>query len=126
VLVEVDVCLGRFRLAGRDIVFAIARSLADAARRASRARRPPARPDRAAGAPLRAAGKGALSRREAQVLKLLALGHSNRQIASRLKLSVKTVETFRARLSRKLGARGRPALVRHAFRLGLLTAADIA
>ena len=126
VLVDVDVSLGRFRQAGRDIVFAIARSLADAERPASLARRPPARPDRAAGAPLRAAGKGALSRREAQVLKLLALGHSNRQIASRLKLSVKTVETFRARLSRKLGVRGRPALVRDAFRLGLLTAADIA
>jgi PAS domain S-box-containing protein len=126
VLVDVDVSLGRFRQAGRDVVFAIARSLADAERPASLARRTPVRSYRAAGRSPRGAATGALSRREAQVLKLLALGYSNLQIAKRLKLSVKTVETFRARLSRKLDARGRPALVRHAFRLGLLTAADLA
>lgn len=126
VLVDVDVSLGRFRQAGRDIVFAIARSLADGERPASLARRPPARPDGAAGTRLRGSAKGALSRREAQVLKLLALGYSNRQIAIRLKLSVKTVETFRARLSHKLSLRGRPALLRYAFRTGLLTADDLA
>ncbi len=62
-----------------------------------------------------------LSPRESQVLRLLAQGHSNRQIATRLKLSVKTVETFRARLSKKLRLRGRAALVRYALRTGLVT-----
>ena len=62
-----------------------------------------------------------LSPRENQVLRLLAHGHSNRQIATRLKLSVKTVETFRARLSKKLRLRGRAALVRYALRTGLVT-----
>lgn len=62
-----------------------------------------------------------LSPREAQVLRLLAQGHSNRQIAVRLELSVKTVETFRARLSKKLRLRGRAALVRFALRTGLVT-----
>jgi len=62
-----------------------------------------------------------LSRRETQVLRYLALGFSNRQIGVRLKLSVKTVETFRARLSRKLGLRGRSALVRYALRTGLVS-----
>lgn len=67
------------------------------------------------------AQRALLSPREAQVLRLLAQGHSNRQIAGRLTLSVKTVETFRARLSRKLGLRGRAALVRYALRTGLVT-----
>jgi two-component system response regulator NreC len=76
--------------------------------------------------PLPAAGargraRALLSPRESQVLRLLAQGHSNRQIAARLKLSVKTVETFRARLSRKLGLRGRSSLVRYALRTGLVS-----
>jgi len=62
-----------------------------------------------------------LSPRESQVLRALAQGNSNRQIAARLKLSVKTVETFRARLSKKLALRGRAALVRYALRTGLVT-----
>ena len=61
-----------------------------------------------------------LSPRENQVLRFLALGFSNRQIGARLKLSVKTVETFRARLSKKLGLKGRAALVRYALRTGLV------
>lgn len=67
------------------------------------------------------APRALLSPRESQVLRLLAQGHSNRQIATRLKLSVKTVETFRARLSKKLRLRGRAALVRYALRTGLVT-----
>lgn len=74
---------------------------------------PAARPRRLA--------RGLLSPREDQVLRLLAQGHSNRQIAARLKLSVKTVETFRARLSKKLRLRGRSALVRYALRTGVVT-----
>jgi len=66
-------------------------------------------------------GRALLSPREDQVLRFLAQGYSNRQIATRLKLSVKTVETFRARVSKKLRLRGRAALVRYALRTGLAT-----
>jgi len=78
--------------------------------------------ERGGGAPAegRARTRAALSPREAQVLRALAVGYSNRQIAAQLKLSVKTVETFRTRLSRKLGLRGRAALVRYALRTGLV------
>ena len=62
----------------------------------------------------------ALSPRERQVLELLARGHTNREIAGRLFLSVKTVETHRARLSDKLGLHRRADLVRLALALGLL------
>ena len=62
----------------------------------------------------------ALSPRELQVLELLAHGHTNREIAARLTLSVKTVETHRARLSDKLGLHNRADLVRLALELGLL------
>jgi two-component system, NarL family, response regulator NreC len=62
----------------------------------------------------------ALSPRERQVLELLAHGHTNREIAARLALSVKTVETHRSRLSEKLQARKRADLVRVALDLGLL------
>jgi len=63
-----------------------------------------------------------LSQREKQVLRLVALGHTNRQIADRLYLSVKTVETYRARVMEKLNLRSRSALVRYALRRGLLDA----
>ena len=62
----------------------------------------------------------ALSPRERQVLELLAHGHTNREIAARLFLSVKTVETHRSRLSDKLGLHRRADLVRLAIELGLL------
>jgi len=62
----------------------------------------------------------ALSPRERQVLELLAHGHTNREVADRLSLSVKTVETHRARLSDKLGLHSRADLVRLAIELGLL------
>ena len=62
----------------------------------------------------------ALSPRERQVLELLAHGHTNREIAARLVLSVKTIETHRARLSDKLGLHNRAELVRIALDLGLL------
>jgi two-component system response regulator NreC len=61
-----------------------------------------------------------LSPRERQVLGLLAHGHTNREVADRLSLSVKTVETHRARLSDKLGLHSRADLVRLAIELGLL------
>jgi two-component system response regulator NreC len=61
-----------------------------------------------------------LSRRERQVLRLLAQGHSNKQIADHIQVSVKTVETYRARLRRKLGLERRADLYRFAVESGLL------
>lgn len=61
-----------------------------------------------------------LSEREWQVLRLIALGYTNQQTAERLCLSVKTVETYRARISEKLKSRSRPELVRFAIQHGLL------
>ncbi len=61
-----------------------------------------------------------LSQREREVLRLVALGYTNQQIADDLFLSVKTVETYRARLMVKLDLRSRSALVRYALRQGLL------
>ncbi|HEX2436949.1 MAG TPA: response regulator transcription factor [Methylomirabilota bacterium] len=60
-----------------------------------------------------------LSPRELQVLRLLARGHTNREVATLLTLSVKTVETHRSRLLEKLGARTRAELVQIASQLGL-------
>ena len=62
-----------------------------------------------------------LSNREKQVLRLVALGDTNRQIAEQLSLSVKTIETYRARMMEKLGLKSRSALVRYALLRGLLT-----
>ena len=51
---------------------------------------------------------------------LVALGHTSAEIADRLSLSVKTVETYRARGMEKLGLRSRAALVQFAMSHGLL------
>lgn len=73
-----------------------------------------------------AGGKGsagtptALSEREQEVLELFAQGHSNRDIAERLFLSVKTIETYRARIADKLGLKTRADIVRYAVEIGLL------
>jgi two-component system response regulator NreC len=61
-----------------------------------------------------------LSQRERETLILVAQGHTNQQVADRLSLSVKTVETYRARIADKLGLRTRADLVRYAMELGLL------
>jgi len=61
-----------------------------------------------------------ISGRERDVLRLLALGHTNREIARRLYLSVRTVETHRASLLRKLGASSRADLVAYALGNGLV------
>lgn len=66
------------------------------------------------------AGFTSLSERELQVLKLLALGHSNKEMAEMLYLSVKTVETYKARIMEKLALTTRAALVRFALKHGLL------
>lgn len=61
-----------------------------------------------------------LSPREIEVLRLLALGHTNRQIAELLHLSVRTVESHRASLRAKLDLDSRAELVRYATEYGLL------
>lgn len=61
-----------------------------------------------------------LSDREQIVLERLAQGHTNQSIANELDLSVKTVESYRARLLRKLGLRSRADIVRYAVETGLL------
>jgi DNA-binding CsgD family transcriptional regulator len=65
-------------------------------------------------------GAPELSERELEILRLLALGHSNPEIAERLELSVRTVESHRARLQRRLGIAKRSELVRYALEHGLL------
>lgn len=61
-----------------------------------------------------------LSPREKEILRLIALGYTNRQAAGELFLSEKTIETYKARLMSKLGLRSRIDLVRYAVRLGLI------
>lgn len=61
-----------------------------------------------------------LSEREREVLRLLAMGHTNQEIADMLYLSVKTVATYKARLKEKLKLRGRAELVQYAIERGLL------
>ena len=61
-----------------------------------------------------------LTGREREVIRLVALGHTNREIAERLVLSVRTVETHRARIQRRLGASTRAELVSWALEHGLL------
>ncbi|HEX5592049.1 MAG TPA: response regulator transcription factor [Solirubrobacterales bacterium] len=61
-----------------------------------------------------------LSPRETEVLKLMALGHTNREIGEQLSLSVRTVETHRAHIQQKLGLSSRPELTRYALANGLI------
>jgi DNA-binding NarL/FixJ family response regulator len=59
-----------------------------------------------------------LSQRESEVLKLIARGYSNKEIAAKLDLSVKTVETYKMRSTQKLGLRSRVEIVRYASEQG--------
>jgi DNA-binding NarL/FixJ family response regulator len=61
-----------------------------------------------------------LSERESEVVRLVARGYSNKEIASKLDVSVKTVETYRYRAVEKLGLRSRADLVRYAIEQGWL------
>jgi two-component system response regulator NreC len=61
-----------------------------------------------------------LSEREREVLRLLALGHTNQEIAKKLYISVRTAETHRAHIMQKLRLSTRAALVRYALERGLL------
>jgi two-component system, NarL family, response regulator NreC len=64
-----------------------------------------------------------LSEREREVLRLLALGHTNQEIAASLFISVRTAETHRAHIMQKLHLRTRAELVRYALEHGVLAAA---
>jgi two-component system response regulator NreC len=61
-----------------------------------------------------------LSERELEVLRLIALGYTNSEIAKQLFISARTVESHRANLQTKLGLTGRPELVRYALERGLI------
>jgi two-component system NarL family response regulator len=63
---------------------------------------------------------GVLSRRELQVLVAIAEGKTNKQIADRLGISVRTVETHRENLTRKVGVQGTAALTKWAITRGLV------
>jgi two-component system response regulator NreC len=69
-----------------------------------------------------AAAPDDLTDREIEVLRLLALGHTNPEIAAQLQLSVRTVEAHRAHLQHKLSRPSRAELVRYALQRGLLRA----
>ena len=56
-----------------------------------------------------------LTGRESEVLRLMALGHTNREIGEQLDLSIRTVETHRAHIQQKLGLTTRPELTRYAL-----------
>jgi two-component system, NarL family, response regulator NreC len=64
-----------------------------------------------------------LSDREVEVLRLIALGHTNGEIAGQLHLSVRTVESHRSHIQQKLGLAKRSELVRYALDRGLVGAA---
>ncbi len=68
----------------------------------------------------RRAAEDPLSDREREILRLLALGHTNQEIAKMHYVSVRTAETHRAHLMRKLGLTTRAELVRYAIGEGML------
>jgi two-component system, NarL family, response regulator NreC len=67
-------------------------------------------------------GDDGLTLRERDLVRLVALGHTNAEIAELLTLSVRTVEKHRARVQRRLGVSGRAGLVRWALEQGLVDA----
>jgi two-component system response regulator NreC len=75
-----------------------------------------------AAAPPEASGPpGGLTEREAEILRLVALGHTNSEIGRQLFLSVRTVESHRAHIQQKLRRTSRAELVRYALDNGLLS-----
>jgi DNA-binding NarL/FixJ family response regulator len=66
------------------------------------------------------AASAELSEQEKKVLTLLAWGHGQKEIAARLELSVKTVDTYKGRILKKLGLSSRSEMVQYALRRGWL------
>jgi two-component system response regulator NreC len=79
-------------------------------------------PSSGAGGPGATFADDGLSPREQQVFGLLALGHTHREIAARLGIGIKTVETYRGRIGQKLGLSSRADIVAYALETGVLTA----
>jgi two-component system response regulator NreC len=77
---------------------------------------------RLAAEPDAAAARGELTERETEVLKLIALGHTNSEVAEQLFLSVRTVESHRAHIQQKLRLSSRAELVRYALDHGMIEA----
>lgn len=71
-------------------------------------------------APMRGEGTKEVSERESEVLRFIAWGYSNKEIAGRLELSVKTVEAHKSNAMRKLNMRSRIDIVRYAILQGWL------
>lgn len=67
-----------------------------------------------------AGGADELTPREAEILRLIVLGHTNGEVAEQLFLSVRTVESHRASLQQKLGCHSRAELVSYALERGVL------
>lgn len=74
----------------------------------------------AKGADVSGQPRSSISERESEVLRLVAVGHSNKEIAALLKISVKTVEVHKTNAMRKLGMTGRVDIVRYAVLQGWL------
>jgi DNA-binding NarL/FixJ family response regulator len=64
--------------------------------------------------------RASISDRESEVLRLIAIGHSNKEVATKLNISVKTVEVHKANAMRKLGLNGRVDVVRYGVLQGWL------
>jgi DNA-binding NarL/FixJ family response regulator len=69
-------------------------------------------------------GLGQLTSRQVEVLTMVAEGHRTRDIATQLGLSIKTVESHRGEIMKRLGVHDVVSLVRYALRVGLVTADD--
>lgn len=65
------------------------------------------------------------TQREEAVLRLIAWGYTNKEIAAKLSLSVKTIEAYKLRLGKKQGLRSRTDVVRYALRRGWLNAEEV-
>ena len=70
--------------------------------------------------PKRSDDKSALTKREKEILKLIAEEYSNPEIAEELFISIRTVDTHRRNLLDKLGAKNTAGLVKHALKIGLI------
>jgi DNA-binding NarL/FixJ family response regulator len=71
-------------------------------------------------AALGGSSRATISERESDVLRLIAVGHGNKEVAAQLQISVKTVEVHKANAMRKLGLAGRVDIIRYAVLQGWL------
>ena len=108
-----DVDLGLLAYASRGVIFGLVAHLGAQARGARAVAPVGDRPPAVRTSPL--------TPREREVLRLLAHGHTNRQVAEQLVVSVRTVEAHRASIQAKLSCSGRAELYRHAAGMNLLT-----